>query len=439
MADNHEASVIDVSKDSAAGSEKMRMERLLYWLKEEGANFPSVEIEVSAAGRVARAAVPIKAGGLVMHIPRSLMITSDEARASAIGKLMTSKTPRISDSGYMGAYLLDLGREGKPGKLYLDALPEAFPEHPYLFEEAELDYLNGCYDLPRLRRLRALIRSEYDMTISALPSDRVLTREKYRWARCAVASRSYGTVMSQQKDASMIPLADMLDHSPWSNVHWRSEATYGFVCMASRDIEAGESLTINYGSLGNARLFIAYGFCLEDNARNLAEIELPDLPPAHPCSELARGFGIVRDGMRVFQVPAEYDHMNTAILFSYLRLSVLRDPSQVTVPRHGGGIAVVGVISVDNERAALTRLAEACRERLLRFPTSMEEDEPLLRDKALPRRLRNAVCLRHGEKLVLRYFQDLAEIAMPVKKATAWPQKFAIYFERTRPLLRSSK
>jgi histone-lysine N-methyltransferase SETD3 len=440
MADNREASAIDASQNSAtAGSEKMKMQRLLHWLKEEGATFPAVEIEVSEAGRVARTALPIKAGGLVMHIPRSLMITSDDARTSEIGRLIASNAPRISNSGHMAAYLLDAGRGGGPWGRFLDTLPQRFPEHPYLFEESELEYLNGCYELRKLRDVRRLLHSEYDKTISALPGHRTFTREEYRWARCVIASRAFITEISGQRVSSLVPLADMLDHSASNNVRWRSEATHGFLYIAARDIEAGETLTISYGAVGNSRLFVVYGFCLENNERNLAEIELPDLPPAHPCCELAKGFGTARDGMRVFQVPAEYDHVDSAILFSYLRLSALNDPSGINLPRDGKGIAVVGAISMENEEAALTRLAQVCRQRLLRFSTSMEEDEALLKDKTLPLRLRNAMCLRHGEKRVLRYFQDLAEIANPVGKATTWPQKFAVYFERTLPLLSSSK
>jgi hypothetical protein len=53
----------------------------------------------------------------------------------------------------------------------------------------------------------------------------------------------------------------------------------------------------------------------------------------------------------------------------------------------------------------------------------------------MPLRQRNAVRVRLGEKLVLRYFLELALRAMPMPHVTTWPEKFARYFEHTRTLL----
>jgi histone-lysine N-methyltransferase SETD3 len=442
MLNSCETSLNTVPQGFATGalidSEELKMQRLLHWLKEEGATFPSVRMEVGKQGRVARAAAPIKAGTLVMHMPHSLMITSGRARDSEIGKLIASGTNGIPDYAYIAAYLLDLKREGGAWKCYLDVLPKTFPEHPYFFSESELQYLNGFYDLPKLLKSRAGRHREYRDIISCLPQERAFTRDEYEWARCAAFSRAHSTAVDGEISASMIPLADMLNHSPERNLEWRREATLGFVYTAVRDIEAGEALTTSYGAECNGRFFIGYGFCLESNPDNVTELQLPDLSPDHPCFEHAKGFGTVRDGMRVFLVRAAYDHADTAILFSYLRLSALNDASRVSLDNSGSGVATVGAISVENEQAALTRLAQACRQRMEQFDTSIEQDQALLGDKCFPLKLRNAVLVRHGEKVVLKYFLDLAEAAMPVVQAATRPQKYAEYFKHLLPLLSAS-
>jgi hypothetical protein len=443
MSNNDQATLYALPQSLGSGalvdSEELKVQRMLHWLQEEGATFPSVRIEVGKEGRVARAAAPIKAGALVMHIPRSLMIDAENAQNSEIGKLIASAEGRIGKYGFMAAYLLDPKREGGPAKCYVDVLPKSFPNHPYFFLESELDCLKGFYHLPTLRKWKADMHAEYDRIISCLPQDRAFTREEYESARCAASSRSHGVKIAGKHCTSLIPLADMLDHALDFNVRWRMEATDGFICVAGRDIEVGEVLTTTYGAVCNGRLFVTYGFCVENNPHNLAEIQLPDLPANHPCVEHAKGFGTVRDGMRIFQVPAKYDNEDTAKLFSYLRLGALNDASRVSLEKSGSKTATVNAISAENEHAALTLLSQACQQRMAQFDTSIEEDEALLKDKNLPLKWRYAALVRHGEKCVLKYYMDLAQAAIPVVQAAAWPQKFAEYFERTLPLIAASK
>jgi hypothetical protein len=139
--------------------------------------------------------------------------------------------------------------------------------------------------------------------------------------------------------------------------------------------------------------------------------------------------------MRVFEVPADYGHRDTRALFSYLRVYGLTDSSEVKLDK-GGHVAPV---NPENEQAVLSELALACQLRLRQFDTSIEEDDALLKYKALPLRLRNAVRVRHGEKVVLKYFRDLALAAMPMSPATIPAKKFEKYFDHIAPLLRGSE
>jgi hypothetical protein len=74
----------------------------------------------------------------------------------------------------------------------------------------------------------------------------------------------------------------------------------------------------------------------------------------------------------------------------------------------------VSPISRRNEIGALTTLAVACESRLQQFPTSVEDDNAVLADAALGRKLRNIVMIRRHEKVTRRYLFELTQTALPI-------------------------
>src|SRR5581483_10765992 len=68
---------------------------------------------------------------------------------------------------------------------------------------------------------------------------------------------------------------------------------------------------------------------------------------------------------------------------------------------------------------ALRALARACEEALARFPTSLEDDDRLLREGGLRLHARTAVQMRRGEKRVLHHWLDLVRFASPLL-AQSW-------------------
>lgn len=416
-------------------SDEMKIQRLMLWMEEQGATFPSVGIRVGQGKREAYATAPIKAGALVMHIPRSLMITTDVARNSEIGKLIGPSRSGIGNFGYLAAHLLDLKRQGGFWKSYLDILPKEHPEHPLFFPESELQHLKGAYALANVRSRREWADHEYRELSAVIPPERIFTREEYYWARCTIMTRVHSALIYGHSNSAMVPLADMPNHSSDENVSWRTESTLGFVYIAKHNIEAGEPLTITYGRKCNGHMFFTYGFTLERNAKNVAEIELPPLPPDHPYLEYGRNLGKASNEMRAFQVSTDYDSDEAREMFTYLRLYALTESSSAVPEKKESDPAKVGPISRENEQAALTVLAAACQRRLQQFETTIEEDEALLKDDSLSVNMRNMVRVRHDEKVVVRHFLDLAETAKAVLQATIPAQKFVAYFDNTAKLL----
>jgi hypothetical protein len=414
------------------------------WVRRQGASFRSVSIASGKYGRELRAAAPIKDRELILHIPDPLMITPERARETGIGKLMAENADagKLKNQAFLAVRLLELQRENghESGfwKPYLDMLPAHMPEHPYYFSDAEMAEFEGCCVAPLLRQRRGAVEYEYRRIQPLLTAETTFTLAEYALVKAIIGSRVHSILHAGKPSIALVPLADMPNHSLEQNMRWRGDTAFGFVCVATRDIEAGEPLTISYGIEDNGHWLGSYGFCLEENPHDETEIVLPELPGDHPLLEHAKALGSAREGRRVFTVRANYNHRGTRSMFTYLRLLAMnaaRDTVAVSPRKDDIGAIEVIPACIENEQAALRELEIACRQRLQAFPTTMAEDEVLLAQASLPLNRRNAVRVRHGEKAVLHYLLDLALTAMPMRKPADGEGKFAAYFRQLAPLL----
>jgi hypothetical protein len=387
---------------------KTAMQYFLAWLVERGAVFPFIRMEVKENSRTLQANASIGKGVLIMHIPRSLMITEEAVKASQIGKLIAAKMERMSLTGYFSVFLLEAKRTSDFWKPYIHVLPQDFSTHPLFFSEAEQEELHGTYALRLIRDELKWIRNEYKLLQKFLPPEMRFTHEEYLWAKCAIMSRLHHVVIGQKKMRALTPLADMPDHDANANVRWEGEASQGFIYTAKRDIEKDEVLTIDYRTTNNSSSFRLYGFCPSEDGNNKTEIQLPSMQSGHPFHECATNLGISRGDKRAFIVSASHNNADAQSMLSYLRLYALPNAAGVGSNELGEPVrSAPEFISLSNEMDALSTLNRACSEQLQRFSTSIEEDEELLQSDKLPINLSNAVRVRLGEKKVLKYFQDL--------------------------------
>ncbi|KAF8004939.1 hypothetical protein HF325_000396 [Metschnikowia pulcherrima] len=105
----------------------------------------------------------------------------------------------------------------------------------------------------------------------------------YLWASMIVKSRSFPSALLKglpnvseidlrQPDVAMlVPVIDLLNHSPQANVTWT--ASDEFFEFQSHNNGGGE-LFNNYGRKGNEELLLAYGFCLENNSADTVALKI---------------------------------------------------------------------------------------------------------------------------------------------------------------------
>lgn len=403
-----------------------KAELFLRWLEENGATFPLIRLQLEPGAREIYLNQPVVRGQLLMHIPRQLMITDELAKASEIGQLVQSHNRWLSSSGYMAAFLLMNRSEGGFFKPYIDILPEYLSDNPMFFSEDELAYLKGSFALREIRTQISGTKYEYRQLDGLLAADRMFTEQEYFWAKAIVRTRGHSVIVNGKKGTALVPLACMLNHSPYRNTLWQLQSDCGFTYAAAEALAEGIPLTISYGKgKGNSKLYKTYGFCVPDNPRDNTELWFPEPKEDKTAAALARTLGDALKGMRAFTPIADCKDATVRDMLSYLRLLHLDEADAARLPP----------VSRENELAALGMLATACRDNLSGFETSIEEDEVLLAGAGLSQNLRNAVCVRHGEKVVLRYLLQLAEAGMALLQGQEPAHAFPAYFETLQPLL----
>lgn len=251
---------------------------LYAWLAQRGGTFPSVAIDVDAAGsRLLRATADIRAGEIVVRVPQSLYLTPELARASPIGRRIFAADIDIPTShAFLAAYLLhEKKRPSSPLRPYLDSLPTAFPTAPLFFRRDLLAALQGSLALNKLVRRKAILFHDYNALRGAVPAFRETSLRDYFWARSVAVTRVFGITLRGAPAEALVPLADMMNHRRPPDVEWaHDEGEDAFVMTALRDIRKGEEIHDSYGRKSNGRFFVHYGFTMPDNPDDEAEVQV---------------------------------------------------------------------------------------------------------------------------------------------------------------------
>lgn len=152
---------------------------------------------------------------------------------------------------------------------YLATLPLSMEHMPHYKDPASF----GPSLLGTMLRIRLnVLRIDFDK--SGLPWDLFL------WMQCCVVSRAYdldGTYM-------LAPFADMANHSFHPNAaYYFEQGTFKY--RALRYIRKQHEVTISYGSKGNERLYMNYGFTVPGNPFSATEVFLRSDDGGHNYAE----------------------------------------------------------------------------------------------------------------------------------------------------------
>jgi hypothetical protein len=137
-----------------------------------------------------------------------------------------------------------------------------------------------------IKSINLKLKTRYSMSMNKLLYDHIMKEgvfeikfEDFLWAYSNVLTRKYSLNIQNNPIEILIPIIDYLNHSSINNnvevvPHFdRTSQTSSVILMSTRNIEPGEQLLRNYGSMNNMLYYIKYGFFEEDNP--IKEINIP--------------------------------------------------------------------------------------------------------------------------------------------------------------------
>jgi len=395
------------------------------------------ENEVSGRGLVARRSINLYEE--ICRVPLNLLLT----RRSAQDIFGEECVPEyIGEYGAIALHLIHekyVKDEESFWEPYIAVLPDTEEiGSSFSWADEELDMLlNGSNLLYQSKFLKSKITDEFKRlqdeifakSPSKFPSD-AFTLENYIWAYSILFSRAVRLDFpTAEKTAfqtpgeivALVPYVDLINHNPSSDTYIKGyvdgvQLPFGMtttqadvVVSADRYYGEYEQIYISYGDKSNSQLLMLYGFSMERNPKNFAEVSLGHLMDDAPLAEAKRN--VLRMRGITDEVFPLYRDRYTNEMIAYLRLMVL-EPEDIilaegeTYEKALYNMEIFRAFGETSERRAMFCLKTICEDLLASYPNTLEQDEGIITDRGmfelLPKNQRNALRVRYGEKLILR-------------------------------------
>ena len=403
--------------------------RLVHWLA-PSAQFHSVYIQYDDSGdHCLHALHKIPAGQTVLSVPYSHMLTLDQAKESTIGRQLTQRWDNeTSRHAYIAAYVLSEAARGNDGDWwpYLQSLPASTNHLASAWSDDELQWLKGTEALRIAREQQQMVQEAYDQA-RALPSF-TFTFDSYAHARRLIFSRLFSYTAAQgHRSVALVPMIDLLNHatSDRYNTLWTYNTTLqAFTMYTTAPLSAHQPLLTSYGDKSNSELLTSYGFVLETNEWDKAEVGYEgvdgDGEPVTRSAQLTAEYGnsqsqLLMLNMRRYAVQA-------AIAMLKRRLERVRNETlagaDVQEKQRG--------LRVQVERLVLHRVADAVRQADDRYGGDRAaEVARLARWTGERGKEWQALVVRVGERRVLQWWLDVCTLgerwlADGVSPAQSW-------------------
>ncbi|CAE6920791.1 LSMT-L [Symbiodinium natans] len=259
------------------------------------------------------------------------------------------------------------------------------------------------------------------------PAD-AFTYDNYVWAYAILFSRAvrldFPDGAYEEDLVALVPYIDLINHNPNSESRIRgvsegadvpgiTATERSVVVRSDRYYNKYEQIYISYGRKSNAQLLMLYGFSMERNTQDFVTIAAGQLMETSPYADVKKKL------LDELEVPPEgvfplYRDRFTGEMMMYLRLAIVQpadldldeDATEKQVYRKLKQLDIKKATGEVSERGALICLRGIIQELQDAYPTTLQEDEALIRDRQmfelLPRNQRNALRVRYGEKLIYR-------------------------------------
>lgn len=386
-------------------------QRVVAWLAERGVKLSNAAVAPATGlpegdGLVAKR--NLKRGEEVLRIPRSAMLVSDHLTGTPFGKdFLMSEAPSLA---LTLALIVESQNPKSSFRPYIESLPPSFSTMLYFT-------LADCAELSGSPALSVAMRGFFDAVRHFFVLQKIIADAKaagaaieplswslYRWASSAVHSRQNNVPLASGRPGrALIPLFDLANHSDSAaEVSTEYDAEAGAcVCRAPKDTAAGQQFYIYYGARPQSDLLLFSGFALSEPANPSLDIFLflnAKEGPEYPMRvELLNK----RLGMPVpAELPLREPLERSTELLRYVRVMTMFMPElkKCIADKKFNGAAITPM----QDRRAHAFLVKRLQLLLENYPTSVEEDDKLLKQGAFPTPARQGIIrLRRAEKALL--------------------------------------
>jgi len=386
------------------------------WLNENGAEFPDIYFQTYKKNeRGVHTKHKLSSNKQLIKIPRKLLIYTDMGKNTPWGKLVQQQHQKISGLNlvYICLYMLqDMHGENR-FKAYYDILPKNLNNFPLFWSKKEKEYLENSYLLEEIKTRKMVLTKDYNVLVQTIPHfNRYCSLQKFIELRTIIGSRNFGLWIDGNKQATMVPLGDMLNHSSEPDVKWYfEESVDGFVMNSIKTIPAHHEITDSYGTKCNRSYLIFYGFTLDDdkNFRNNVFLTLHQSPTNFKMQNLRNQ--LISD---VFSrnISGDFNSINFRQLMTFLRISNANESELNDFIRNRN--YAQNPYNKRNEAAALAYLALQIQQIIKSYPLSLKQNKRNL--KKFPKYSNEsfATKLVIGEKNILNDILNFTKTALGV-------------------------
>ncbi|CAJ1328780.1 unnamed protein product [Effrenium voratum] len=393
------------------------------------------ENEVSGRGLVARR--DIENYEELARVPYKLLLTKEKAKTLFGEECIGTNMSEYAAIALQLVHERFVQKEDSFWNPYIGVLPSTDEVGAaFAWNEEELDTLLAGSPLRNMSYyLKDQIKKEFEHIQETVmrkfpdmfPEDAFIF-ENYVWAYSVLFSRAVRLDFPDDLDAddivALVPYIDLINHNPNSESRIRGVADgpsipgistpdRGVVVRSDRYYNKYEQIYISYGRKSNAQLLMLYGFSMERNTQDFVTFSTGQLLEDSPFAEVKKRI------LEELEVPPEgvfplYRDRFTGEMMMFLRLAVVQpedvdldeDADEVKVYKALKQLDIKTATGEVSERRALICLRGVVQDLQDAYPTTLQEDEALIRDRQmfelLPRNQRNALRVRYGEKLIIR-------------------------------------
>ena len=392
------------------------MDKFLTWLNKNGAVFPDIYFQTYKNGeRGVHAKVAIPEHQTVIKIPRSILIYSGMGEKSPWGKKVSQDPTGISGLSlvYICLYIIqDMEYENK-FEPYYKILPKKFDNFPIFWSPAEKKYLENSYLLTEIDIRKNILLKDYHKLCKILKDfSSICSLQKFLQIRTLVGSRNFGLWIDGKKQATMVPLGDMLNHSTTPDVKWFFEKeTNAFVMNSIHSIKSQGAISDSYGTKCNRSYILFYGFVLSDDnkCRNTIFLQLNQ-----PISTLKiqglRDQLISNEFSR--NISSDFSSLNFRQMMTFLRISNANE-TELSAFIQNRQLSQ-NPYSKRNEAAALSYLAYKINKLLKTYSLSFSQTKTNLKKFTAYSNKSFATILVMGEKKIMKELLAFIKLALGV-------------------------